>query len=119
MKLLSVAIGLIGAIGLSNACCAQIFDNPFSQYVERGVTITPGAGNAVDANNAIQTIDPWPPYVGYTYIPGDGREGVNAVERMYRSEPLPSGQNIMAPAAAAAPAVQINNGASATTGGPQ
>ena len=69
---------------MSSACHAQIFDDPFSQYFERGITITPGAGNARDANAAIHTIDPWPPYAGYTRIPGNGREAAGAVGRMYR-----------------------------------
>jgi hypothetical protein len=81
----SLAIGLLAAATLSSACHAQIFDDPFSQYFERGITITPGAGNARDANGAIQTIDPWPPYAGYTRIPGNGREAVGAVGRMYRN----------------------------------
>jgi hypothetical protein len=84
MNAASLAIGLLAAATLSSACRAQIFDDPFSQYFERGITITPGAGNARDANNAIQTIDPWPPYVGHTRIPGNGREAVGAVGRMYR-----------------------------------
>jgi hypothetical protein len=87
MRAASLVIGLFAAATLSSACHAQIFDDPFSQYFERGVTITPGAGNAKDANAAIHTIDPWPPYAGYTRIPGNGRESVGAVERMYR---LPS-----------------------------
>ena len=33
---------LLGAVTLSTQCCAQIFDDPFSQYVERSITITPG-----------------------------------------------------------------------------
>jgi hypothetical protein len=80
----SLAIGLLAAATLSSACHAQIFDDPFSQYFERGITITPGAGNARDANAAIHTIDPWPPYAGYTRIPGNGREAAGAVGRMYR-----------------------------------
>jgi hypothetical protein len=87
MRAASLVIGLFAAATLSSACHAQIFDDPFSQYFERGVTITPGAGNAKDANAAIHTIDPWPPYAGYTRIPGNGHESVGAVERMYR---LPS-----------------------------
>ena len=83
MKPLALAIGLFGAVTLPNVCNAQIFDNPFAEYVERGVTINPSAGNANEANAAIQTIDPWPPYVGHTRIPGNGRETVNAMERMY------------------------------------
>jgi hypothetical protein len=84
MRSLSLAIGLFGAVALSNVCAAQIFNDPFAQYFERGIMIAPGAGNAQDANAAIQTIDPWPPYVGNTRIPGDGRRAVNAIERMYR-----------------------------------
>jgi hypothetical protein len=85
MKAVPLAIALFGAVTLSTASSAQILDDPFSQYVERGVTITPGAGDAQDANAAIQTIDPWPPYVGQTYIPGKGRCGVQSVEQMYRN----------------------------------
>ena len=84
MNAASLAIGLLAAATLSSACRAQIFDDPFSQYFERGITITPGAGNARDANAAIHTIDPWPPYVGHTRIPGNGREAVGAVGQMYR-----------------------------------
>ncbi len=83
MRPLTLAIGLAGAISLTSVCGAQIFDDPFSQYVERGITITPGAGNAKDANAAIHTIDPWPPYAGYTRIPGDGRAAVNSIGRLY------------------------------------
>src|ERR1700751_5160014 len=84
MRLVSLVIGLFAATTLSSACRAQIFDDPFSQYFERGITITPGAGNAKDANAAIHTIDPWPPYAGDTRIPVDGRQAVGAVERMIR-----------------------------------
>src|ERR1700733_6351302 len=84
MRAASLVIGLFAAATLSSACHAQIFDDPFSQYFERGVTITPGAGNAKDANAAVHTIDPWPPYVGYTRIPGDGRRATAAIQRMYR-----------------------------------
>ena len=85
MNAASLAIGLLAAATLSSACRAQIFDDPFSQYFERGITITPGAGNARDANAAIHTIDPWPPYAGHTRIPGNGREAVGAVVKMYRN----------------------------------
>jgi hypothetical protein len=85
MRLISGLVAFFVLTGLSSACSAQSFDNPFSEYLERGITITPGAGNAKDANAAIHTIDPWPPYVGYTRIPGDGRRAVNSIEQMYRN----------------------------------
>jgi len=84
MKPLALIIGLIGVGSLPYECSAQIWDDPFSQYVERSITIAPGAGNAKDANAAIHTIDPWPPYVGHTRIPTSGRRAVGAVEQMYR-----------------------------------
>jgi hypothetical protein len=84
MKYLFLATGLLGAVPLSTDCRAQIFDNPFSPYFERSLTITPGVGNAPDTNAAIQRIDPWPPYAGYARIPGRGEHAVNSIERMNR-----------------------------------
>jgi hypothetical protein len=84
MRAVSLAIGIIGAIILSNVAKAQIFDNPFSQYGERGITITPGAGNAKSANEAIHTIDPWPLHSGNTRIPREGEGAVGTIERMNR-----------------------------------
>jgi hypothetical protein len=84
MKHLLLVIGLLGAVTLSTQCCAQIFDDPFSQYLERSLTITPSAGDDQGVNAAIQRIDPWPPYAGYTRIPGRGQRAVDAVEKMNR-----------------------------------
>ena len=84
MKSFLLATGILAAATLSTDCRAQIFDNPFSQYFERSMTITPNAGNAPDTNAAIQRIDPWPPYAGYTRIPGQGEHAVNSIERMNR-----------------------------------
>jgi hypothetical protein len=92
-------IGLIGAVILPYECGAQILDDFFSEYFERSVTIAPSAGNAKDANAAIHTIDPWPPYVGNTRIPGDGRRAVNSMERMYR---IPSPYSAQPPGQAGA-----------------
>lgn len=84
MKPSTLTICLFATIMVSNTCRAQVLNDLFSQYFERGITITPGAGNAKDANAAIHTIDPWPAYAGYTHIPGEGRRAVNSIERMYR-----------------------------------
>ena len=105
MKPSTLTICLFATIMVSNTCRAQVLNDLFSQYFERGITITPGAGNAKDANAAIHTIDPWPAYAGYTYIPGDGRRAVNSIERMYRvPNPFSSQQ-------------QMGFGAAETTGG--
>ena len=95
MKPLALMIGLLGAAMLSAVCDAQILDNPFAEYFERGLTISPDGGNAKDTNDAIHTIDPWPPYVGNTRISQDGRAAVNAVERMYtKCAPFPQAQGV-------------------------
>ena len=56
-----------------------------NSFAKERATITLGAGNAKDTNAAIHTIDPWPPYVGNTRIPGDGRRATSAIQRMYRN----------------------------------
>ena len=83
MRSLIVLIALTGA-AIPLSAHAQAFDDPFSDYLQRSDTILLGAGNAKDANAAIHTITPWPPYVGNTHIPIDGRRSVGAVERMHR-----------------------------------
>jgi hypothetical protein len=84
MKPLIVLIALAGALSAPIGAHAQAFDDPFSDYLQRSDTILLGAGNANDANAAIHTITPWPPYVGNTHIPIDGRRSVQSVERMHR-----------------------------------
>ena len=114
MKPFLLVIGLLGAATLSTECCAQIFDNPFSQYVERSLTITPGVGNAPDTNAAIQRIDPWPPYAGYTRIPGRGENAVNSVERINR---FPNPFLAQQPGFGGGPSGgQANTGAGSSTG---
>lgn len=82
MKLFLIVTGLIGL--LPSVAYAQMVDDPFSDYLQRSQGISPGAGNANDANEAIQTINPWPPYVGDRRIRLEGRQGVETIERMYK-----------------------------------
>jgi len=84
MKPIALVIGISVPLMLSSIGHAQIFDDPFAEYAERIITITPGAGNAKDANAAIHTIDPWPAYAGYTRIPGRGEHAVNSIVRLNR-----------------------------------
>ena len=60
-------------LALSAAACTE--------YVERRETIAAHAGNAVAANRAIHTIDPWPAASADTDIPVSGRRIVDAIER--------------------------------------
>lgn len=82
MRLLWIAVGLIGLV--PSMATAQMVDDPFSDYLQRSQGISTGAGNANDANEAIQTITPWPPYAGNRQIPLQGRQAVDTMERMYK-----------------------------------
>lgn len=84
MRSLIVLMALVAAASAPRGAQAQAFDDPFSDYLQRSDTILLGAGNAKDANAAIHTITPWPPYVGNTHIPIDGRRAVEGIERMHR-----------------------------------
>ena len=83
-NLLAIVLGLIGAVAIPCLGRAQAVDDPFSDYLQRSVTISMGAGNAKDTNAAIHTINPWPRYVGNTRIHTTGRQAADAVEQLYR-----------------------------------
>ena len=57
------------------------YDDPFADYTQRSLTISPGAGNAQAANTALQTATPWPRYSNNTNIPGNGAQMVRAVNQ--------------------------------------
>lgn len=85
MKRLYLAIALTGAIIVPSVCRAQAVDDPFSDYLQRSDSIALSAGNAGNANEAIQTITPWPPYAWDRRVTIDGRRAVDSMERMYRT----------------------------------
>jgi hypothetical protein len=85
MRPLALMLGLAGAAILPYECSAQILDNPFAEYFQRDVKITPDGGDANDTNAAIHTIDPWPRYSRHTRIPGNGPQAVGAVNQMYKT----------------------------------
>jgi hypothetical protein len=114
MRLLSIAVGLVGIALLPQLANAQARsygcttfscnDDPFTDYLQRGQTIAIGAGNDQEANEAIQTITPWPPYVGDRRIPLQGRQGVDAIQRMYKTpDPFEQGPGSAASGAGAPP----------------
>ena len=84
MKTVALVIGILAPLVLPSVCRAQIFNDPFAEYAERSITISPGAGNANDANAALHTIDPWPGYAGNTRVPGRGENAVNSIVRLNR-----------------------------------
>jgi hypothetical protein len=109
MRPLPLVLGLIGVMIAPHAGNAQFVDDPFSDYLQRSVTISLGAGNAKDTNAAIHMINPWPPYVGDRRIHIQGRQAVDSVERMYKF-PKPFEQAGGSAGETAAPAGTMGSG---------
>src|SRR5579871_1443801 len=80
------------------------FDDPFADYAQRSLTISPGAGNAQAANTALQTATPWPRYSSNTNIPGNGAQMVKAV-REFETGNRPK----LTDTSGGGAAIQINN----------
>lgn len=57
------------------------FFGDFDEYNRRSDSITLGHGNAVAHNIAVQTIDPWPHYVGKSRIDVDGERIMKGITR--------------------------------------
>lgn len=72
-------LALAAALAVAAAGCTE--------YVERRETIARHAGNAVAANRAIHTIDPWPAVAARTDIQVSGRRVVDAIERYEAPRP--------------------------------
>ena len=96
-------------------------------YFDRREGVTLGAGDAVAANAAMQTIDPWPARSGNTNIAFNGQRMQSAVER-YRTNnvtqpvdpmQIESGNQVPATIQVAPPATgpvqSIGSGSSTTT----
>jgi hypothetical protein len=63
------------------------FDDPFADYTQRSLTVSPSSGNAQAANEVLQTATPWPRYSSNTNIPGDGPRMVGAVQHFESGAP--------------------------------
>jgi hypothetical protein len=58
-------------------------------YLDRRDTISLSAGDAVAANLAIQTIDPWPAEAARHSVPGNGKVVAAAVDRYNNGQVTP------------------------------
>lgn len=80
-RLLAASITGI-ALGVSVGGCSDIY------YAQRD-TIALSAGDAIAANEAEQTVDPWPPQSGNRNIGFNGQKMQSAVERYRTNRVIP------------------------------
>ncbi len=98
-----VAAALAAAtLGASLGGCAQL-------YWDRRDSIGLSAGDAIAANEAMQTIDPWPAASGNTNIVANGQRMQAAVER-YRTNKVVQPGDPMTMQVAATPTQQSSSG---------
>jgi hypothetical protein len=76
------AIGAVVLLGTALAACSDI-------YYDRRETISLGAKDAVAANMAEQTIDPWPRQSGNTNLAFNGEKMQSAQERYRQNQVYP------------------------------
>lgn len=93
-RLTSITILTVFAAGLS--ACQHLEDNA-TQYAQRSDKVTLSAGNAVAANEAIHTVDPWPRASADRRIPANGERMAGAHERYRNVDKPPPRVMIMPP----------------------
>ena len=81
IKSLLAALGVFATVALLVGGCAD--------YRNHRDGITLAAGDAVHWNQAVHTIDPWPPGVFDTDIPGNGKRTEGVIQR-YENPPPPA-----------------------------
>ena len=118
-RLIATALAA-AALGTALCGCSEM-------YFDHREGVTSGAGDAVAANEAMQTIDPWPARSGNPNIATNGQRMQSAVER-YRTnnvtqpvDPMQMESSNQAPATfqvtppPSAPVPSIGSGSSTTT----
>jgi hypothetical protein len=98
------------ALGTMLAGCSDM-------YFDRRDPVALGAGDAIAANEAMQTIDPWPPYSGNTNIAANGQRMQAAAER-YRTDKVVPPVDPMAPSAPVIAAQSNSQTQASTANGP-
>jgi hypothetical protein len=88
-------------------------------YWDRRETIALGAGDAIAANTAVQSVNPWPPASGDRNIAFNGQKMQAAVQRYRTNQVIPpinaTTSEFVAPSASAAPGNPGATNAAATS----
>jgi hypothetical protein len=86
------------------ACVLVLALGACSEYLDRRDTILLGAGDAVQSNIVVHTIDPWPAAARRVFEPTNGDRLVRAVERYRNTQSGATGTAAAPPQAGAAAA---------------
>jgi hypothetical protein len=95
------------------------FDDPFANYTQRSLTVSPTSGNAQAANEVLQTATPWPRYSSNTNIPGNGARMVGAVHNFESGGSPPFGPALPPPIQGIPTPGGLTTGGGGTSGGGQ
>jgi hypothetical protein len=111
----SLVLALAAALALSASAWAGdgFLDDFVGYYAHREEGVSIGAGNAKEANSAIHTVDPWPPYAKNRRIPASGERMTRALERYQDVSKLNEAARALAPDAISAKGVggnQVSSG---------
>lgn len=100
---------------------AAPWDDPFANYTQRSLTVSPTSGNDQAANEVLQTATPWPRYSSNTSIPGNGARMVGAVQNFesgkYEPGSAPFGPPLPPPIQATLPGLTPGSGGGGPVGG--
>ncbi len=81
-------------LGLAAASAVLATLGGCADYLNYRDTVTLAAGDAVQWNQAVHTIDPWPPTVNNAAIPGDGKRLTGVIDDYQSPQAAPPPQQV-------------------------
>ena len=91
---MSTAKRTVRWLALSAASLAVVSLGGCADYLNRRDSITLTAGDAMQWNQAVHTVDPWPPAANNTAIPGDGKRLVGVIDGYQAQQGAPPPQQV-------------------------
>lgn len=109
------AVGRPIAAGLATAMLALTLAACSDLYLDRRDSIALGAGDAIAANEAAQTIDPWPPQSSNTNLAANGQRMQSAIEHYRTNTVVPPVDPVQLEAAYSSPPAAQNSSQTQST----
>ncbi len=81
-------------LGLAAASAMLVTLSGCADYLNHRDSVTLAAGDAMQWNQAVQTIDPWPPAASNTAIPGDGKRLTGVIDGYQLPQAAPPPQQV-------------------------